>query len=84
MQTMDTIERVVSADSASPNEDNIDRALRPTLLKDYVAKKPSAISCRFSLLPRKSVMSPWTTSSCSDRPGSGKRRLRTSLPTKWA
>ena len=39
MQTMDTIERVVSADSASPNEDNIDRALRPTLLKDYVGQK---------------------------------------------
>ena len=36
---MDTIERVVSADSASPNEDNIDRALRPTLLKDYVGQK---------------------------------------------
>lgn len=39
MQTMDTIERVVSADSASPNEDSIDRALRPTLLKDYVGQK---------------------------------------------
>ena len=36
---MDTIERVVSADAASPNEENIDRALRPTLLKDYVGQK---------------------------------------------
>ena len=36
---MDTIERVVSADAESPNEENIDRALRPTLLKDYVGQK---------------------------------------------
>lgn len=36
---MDTIERVVSADAESPNEENIDRALRPMLLKDYVGQK---------------------------------------------
>ena len=36
---MDTIERVVSADAESPNEENIDRALRPPLLKDYVGQK---------------------------------------------
>lgn len=36
---MDTIERVVSADAENPNEENIDRALRPTLLKDYVGQK---------------------------------------------
>ena len=36
---MHTIERVVSADAESPNEENIDRALRPTLLKDYVGQK---------------------------------------------
>lgn len=36
---MDTIERVVSTDAESPNEENIDRALRPTLLKDYVGQK---------------------------------------------
>ncbi len=36
---MDTIERVVSADAESPNEENIERALRPTLLKDYVGQK---------------------------------------------
>lgn len=36
---MDTIERVVSADAESPNEENIDRALRPTFLKDYVGQK---------------------------------------------
>lgn len=36
---MDTIERVVSADAESPNEENSDRALRPTLLKDYVGQK---------------------------------------------
>ena len=36
---MYTIERVVSADAESPNEENIDRALRPTLFKDYVGQK---------------------------------------------
>ena len=30
---------MVSADAESPNEENIDRALRPTLLKDYVGQK---------------------------------------------
>lgn len=35
---MDNIERVVCAESANPNEENIDRALRPTLLKDYVGQ----------------------------------------------
>jgi Holliday junction DNA helicase RuvB len=31
-------ERIVAASSASPNEDNIDRALRPKLLRDYVGQ----------------------------------------------
>ena len=84
MQTMNTIERVVSADSASPNEDNIDRALRPTLLKDYVGQKTVCDQLQIFIAAAKKRHEPWTTSSCSDRPGSGKRRLRTSLPTKWA
>ena len=36
---MHNTERVVSAESASPNEDNIDRALRPVRLADYVGQK---------------------------------------------
>ena len=36
---MENIERVVSAAAESPNEENIDRALRPTLLKDYVGQR---------------------------------------------
>ena len=36
---MDTFDLVVSAYAESPNEENIDRALRPTLLKDYVGQK---------------------------------------------
>lgn len=35
---MSSVERVVAASSASPNEENIDRALRPTRLKDYVGQ----------------------------------------------
>jgi Holliday junction DNA helicase RuvB len=31
-------ERIVAASSASPNEDNIDRALRPKFLRDYVGQ----------------------------------------------
>ena len=36
---MENTDRVVSANTASPNEENIDRALRPTLLKDYVGQR---------------------------------------------
>ncbi len=36
---MENVERVVSAESTSPNEDNIDRALRPVRLADYVGQK---------------------------------------------
>lgn len=35
---MENVERVVSAASANPNEENIDRALRPVRLKDYVGQ----------------------------------------------
>ena len=35
---MENVERIVSAASASPNEENIDRALRPVRLKDYVGQ----------------------------------------------
>lgn len=36
---MQNVERVVSAESTSPNEDNIDRALRPVRLADYVGQR---------------------------------------------
>ncbi len=35
---MEQVERIVSATSANPNEENIDRALRPVKLKDYVGQ----------------------------------------------
>ena len=35
---MQTIERIVAGEVASPNEENIDRALRPTRLADYVGQ----------------------------------------------
>lgn len=35
---MQTVERIVTAESTSPNEDNVDRALRPTRLADYVGQ----------------------------------------------
>lgn len=35
---MQTIERIVAGEVASPNEENIDRALRPTRLTDYVGQ----------------------------------------------
>ena len=35
---MQTVERVVTGSCSSPNEDRIDRALRPLLLKDYVGQ----------------------------------------------
>ncbi len=36
---MQNVERVVAASSASPNEENVDRALRPTRLADYVGQQ---------------------------------------------
>ncbi len=35
---MQTVERIVTAESTSPNEENVDRALRPTRLADYVGQ----------------------------------------------
>lgn len=35
---MQTIERIATAESTSPNEENVDRALRPTRLADYVGQ----------------------------------------------
>lgn len=35
---MSNVERIVAADSASPNEENVDRALRPLRLHDYVGQ----------------------------------------------
>ena len=84
MQTMDTIERVVSADSASPNEDNIDRALRPTLLKDYVGQKTVCDQLQIFIAAAKKRLEPLDHLLVFGPPGLGKRRLRTSLPTKWA
>ncbi|MCI6530989.1 MAG: Holliday junction branch migration DNA helicase RuvB [Mesosutterella sp.] len=36
---MENVERIVTAASASPNEENVDRALRPKTLKDYVGQE---------------------------------------------
>lgn len=35
---MSNVERIVAADSANPNEENVDRALRPLHLRDYVGQ----------------------------------------------
>ncbi len=35
---MENVERIVAAQAASPNEENIDKALRPTRLSDYVGQ----------------------------------------------
>ena len=36
---MQNVERVVSTEATSPNEESIDRALRPVRLSDYVGQK---------------------------------------------
>ena len=36
---MQNVERVVSTEATSPNEESIDRALRPVRLADYVGQK---------------------------------------------
>ena len=36
---MENVERIVTAAAVSPNEENVDRALRPTLLSEYVGQE---------------------------------------------
>ena len=33
-------ERIIDGRTASPNEENVDRALRPSLLNEYVGQDP--------------------------------------------
>lgn len=69
---MQNIERVVSTESTSPNEDNIDRALRPVRLADYVGQKAVRGDSRSSLPPPSGAASLWTICS-SSAPGPGQK-----------
>ena len=62
--------RIVGGASASPNEENIDRALRPTRISDYVGQK--AVREQLDIF------------FCSALLGSARLRSRTSSPMKWA
>ena len=50
----DSSDRLIAGGCANPNEENVDRALRPTRLADYVGQKTEAIRstiCSFSGRP---------------------------------
>lgn len=65
---MQTIERIVAGEVASPNEESVDRALRPTKLKDYVGQ-PKACEQLSVLSKRQSPdMKLWTIYWFSDLP----------------
>ena len=42
-------ERIIDGRTASPNEENVDRALRPSLLNEYVAVSRSTTFCSSAL-----------------------------------
>ena len=61
--------RVIDSQAASPNEENVDRALRPTALKEYVGKKPF-VNSFISLFKLPNVVASHLTTCCFlDRQG---------------
>jgi Holliday junction DNA helicase RuvB len=67
--------RVVSAAPASPNEEAIERALRPKLFDEYVGRPRPASSWKSSLARRASAMRRWTMCLLFGPPGLGKTTL---------
>ena len=77
---MENVERIVTAAAVSPNEENVDRALRPTLLSEYVGQELVRDQLSIFIAAAKSR----STICCSlGLRASGKRRLPTSWQTKW-
>ena len=75
---MENVERIVTAAAVSPNEENVDRALRPTLLSEYVGQE--LVRDQLSIF----IAAGHSTICCSlGLRASGKRRLPTSWQTKW-
>ena len=77
---MENVERIVTAAAVSPNEENVDRALRPTLLSEYVGQElvRDQLSIFIAAAKRRATIC------CSlGLRASGKRRLPTSWQTKW-
>jgi hypothetical protein len=76
---MENVERIVTAAAVSPNEENVDRALRPTLLSEYVGQE--LVRDQLSIF---SAAASRSTICCSlGLRASEKRRLPTSWQTKW-
>lgn len=63
-------DRLIAGGCANPNEENVDRALRPTRLADYVGQKAvrEQLQIFIEAARRRGVMSPWTICSFSGRP----------------
>lgn len=81
---MENVERIVTAAAVSPNEENVDRALRPTLLSEYVGPGACARSAVDLHRGGKAPAASRSTICCSlGLRASEKRRLPTSWQTKW-
>ena len=79
---MENVERIVTAAAVSPNEENVDRALRPTLLSEYVGQE--LVRDQLSIFIAAAKRRGRSTICCSlGLRASGKRRLPTSWQTKW-
>jgi hypothetical protein len=79
-----TPRRVLSAAPASPNEEALERALRPKGLVDYVGQAKAREQLEIFIGAARSAPRRWTTCCCSARPAWARRRWRTSSPASWA
>ena len=79
-----TEQRIIDAEPASPNEEAIERALRPKHLDEYVGQSKIRDQLEISSTPPASGAKRWITRCCSVRRAWVKPLWRTSLPTKWA
>jgi Holliday junction DNA helicase RuvB len=76
--------RIVSGVPGSPAEEAVERALRPKALAEYIGQAKAREQLEIFIGAPSAAARRWTTCSCSARPGSARRRSRTSSPTSSA
>lgn len=81
---MENVERIVASEVESPKEENIDRALRPLKLADYVGQSAIKEQLSIFITAAKQRHEPLDHLLLFGPPGLGKPLWRTSSPTKWA
>lgn len=80
----DSSDRLIAGGCANPNEENVDRALRPTRLADYVGQKAVREQLQIFIEAARRRGDPLDHLLLFGPPGLGKPRSRTSSQRKWA